>query len=361
MWQVILRTYVRSATLKADHSLAVVCYNIQYIAKYDRPSHSAWCLRQTCVYQHINLASPGSFWMLIQPPKFVLNALQAVLEARCQRNHPSLEHPLMLHDIFLELFLSDWEDYIQDLRSEISDIDDKACFSNIGFRKQHDYVVTFKDMQRLQLIRQRLFRAQSVLDSQMVIVERCKSLDNRLAGLMNSEMSDRTLSSNFEAYTSQIEIHRNDIGRIIQYSWGTIEILSKILEFRNDETVLQTNQAAKNNLEVLSRMAVQEGQIAEHARKDSRLLKALNVIAIVYLPASLIATIFSSNLIDTQPNRSGSGNHFVIADQFWVYVLVTAALAIVTFACSLLFIKQWTRKLKPWSRSFFCTARYKMC
>ena len=320
----------------------MACYNVQYIAKYDQPSNNPWCLRQTCVYQQVDLTSLSSFWILIQPPKVLLEALRAVLEARCQHIHTSRDHSLTLHNIFLEVLLSDWEDYIQDLRAEISDIDDKACFSKMGVRQQHDYTVTFKDMQRLQLIRQRLYRAQSVLDSQMTIVERCKSLGDRLAELNGSKPSDCTVSSNFETYASQIDIYRNDIGRILQYSWGTIEILSKILEFRNDEIVLKTNQAVKDNLEVLSRMAVQEGQIAEQARKDSRLLKALNVIAIIYLPASLIATIFSSNLIDTQPNRSDAGEHFVLADQFWIYVLVTLALALLTFACSLLFSKQWT-------------------
>lgn len=332
---------------ETDLSLTVACYNIQYFCRFDRPSNNPWRLRQTCVYQQVDLRSLSSFWILIQPPKVVLDALHGALEIRCQQTHVSRDHPLTLHIVLLEILLSDWEDYIQDLRTEIGEIDNKACFSRMGIRKQHDYNVTFKDTQKLQLIRQRLYRAQTVLDSQMIILEKLSSLALRLTENNGAKVLRSTISSTFDTYASQISIHRNEIERMLRYSQGTSELLSRILEFRNDEIVLQTSQAAKDNIEVLSRMAVQDGQIAEQGRKDSRLLKTLNVIAIFYLPASLIATIFSSNLIDTRPDANGNGEHFIVAGQFWIYVATTAALTLLTFSCSLLVNKWWISKPVP--------------
>lgn len=60
--------------------------------------------------------------------------------------------------------------------------------------------------------------------------------------------------------------------------------MSKILEYRNDEVVLKTNQAMQENLEV-------GREIATKGEKDSKTLKALTMVATMYLPASLLAVI----------------------------------------------------------------------
>lgn len=76
-------------------------------------------------------------------------------------------------------------------------------------------------------------------------------------------------------------------------------------------------------------------EIAKESRKYSEKLKALTFIATMYLPATLVATIFSSTLIqwqagDTSPDGS-RGSHYTITSQFWIYVLTTLILMILTF------------------------------
>jgi Mg2+ and Co2+ transporter CorA len=72
--------------------------------------------------------------------------------------------------------------------------------------------------------------------------------------------------------------------------------LSKILECRRDEILLQTSKAMQGNLDVLKRIAFESGEenrnlshIALQNQKDSNSLKALTMIATTYLPATLIA------------------------------------------------------------------------
>lgn len=82
-------------------------------------------------------------------------------------------------------------------------------------------------------------------------------------------------------------------------------------------------------------------KLAENGKKDSDQIKALTLIATMYLPASLLAvsdimsvlslsainklqTIFSSNLIATRDFGGNSGrSYFVVASQFWIYVVLT--------------------------------------
>lgn len=72
--------------------------------------------------------------------------------------------------------------------------------------------------------------------------------------------------------------------------------LSKVLDARRDEVLLQTNAAMQANLEMLKRIAFIAGEenqklskISSNTLKDSRTLKSLTTIATMYLPASLIA------------------------------------------------------------------------
>lgn len=71
---------------------------------------------------------------------------------------------------------------------------------------------------------------------------------------------------------------------------------------------------------------------ARRGEQDSKTLRALTIAATLYLPASLVATIFSSNLIQTQLISSPHvPTYFVISPQFWIYVLSTLVLMLLTF------------------------------
>jgi hypothetical protein len=68
------------------------------------------------------------------------------------------------------------------------------------------------------------------------------------------------------------------------------------LALRNDNILLKTSTAMQENLDILKRISFENveenrnlAQIAAQSQKDSQTLKALTIIATMYLPASLIA------------------------------------------------------------------------
>lgn len=74
-----------------------------------------------------------------------------------------------------------------------------------------------------------------------------------------------------------------------------IQIL-KILDFRNDEAIRENGTALRD----LAAGASSENQfivtIAEKTRKDSKVMRVATIIAIFYLPASLVAVRTTSNV-----------------------------------------------------------------
>jgi hypothetical protein len=79
--------------------------------------------------------------------------------------------------------------------------------------------------------------------------------------------------------------------------------LSKVLDARRDEILLQTNAAMQANLDILKSIAFIAGEenkklskISSNTLKDSNTLKALTTIATMYLPASLTAVSIARTL-----------------------------------------------------------------
>jgi len=118
--------------------------------------------------------------------------------------------------------------------------------------------------------------------------------------------------------------------------------LSKILESRTSTSLRLINQTMQTNLSLIQHTATDTlhenstmATIAKQSTKDSKRLQALTLIATLYLPATLVATVFSSNLIQWKdsaddPTTGHQKAHYVVVSEFWVYILSTSVLMVVT-------------------------------
>ena len=98
--------------------------------------------------------------------------------------------------------------------------DDKACFSRVGTAYDQDYTVTFADCQNLQLLRQKLLRTSSVLDSSLDVAKGCANHCLDLVGLKIVASSTQAVAE-IENHIEQLKRYRQMIDRIIQQSAGT--------------------------------------------------------------------------------------------------------------------------------------------
>jgi cell division protein FtsW (lipid II flippase) len=123
--------------------------------------------------------------------------------------------------------------------------------------------------------------------------------------------------------------------------------LLKIVEFRNGEILYSTNGAMHHSLTLLTRQNVTLTEVSQQGERDSKALRALSIVATLYMPASLVATVFSSSLVESQTLSSQqTQTHFVIASQFWIFIVVTLALMIITLCGT-----RWLEKALIWKSS----------
>ncbi|KIW34737.1 uncharacterized protein PV07_01495 [Cladophialophora immunda] len=124
---------------------------------------------------------------------------------------------------------------------------------------------------------------------------------------------------------SSVKYYESVIRSMIDTSASTAALLAQIPYFVLIENLGSSSSALQASIIDLRNIAatVQTGNedmlgLARESRKDSTKVKTLTFISIFYLPATLLATIFGSDLV--QPMH------------FWVYVLATVIATILTLA-----------------------------
>ena len=86
-----------------------------------------------------------------------------------------------------------------------------------------------------------------------------------------------------------------------------------------------------HTLALLSEQARALTLLSEQREKDSKAMKALTSVATLYLPATLVATIFSSSLVQLLPvTPLREPTHFAAGPQPWLPIVAIFSLMAVT-------------------------------
>lgn len=72
-----------------------------------------------------------------------------------------------------------------------------------------------------------------------------------------------------------------------------------------------------------------QSRLAREALRDSRAMKTLSVITIVFLPGAFVATLFSTNMFSFQDNRQ----------EVWIYFVISVPLTAVLLVAWILWLR----------------------
>ncbi|KAI9775067.1 MAG: hypothetical protein M1839_001459 [Geoglossum umbratile] len=269
------------------------CYSVRYMEKNGRETGDPWSLRQSGVYQKVDAQTENSVWILLQPAESIRRRLRKNLEELGE--HTPDRDPFRYHILILSSSLRNWNEYIVDVNRELDGLNDKACFSRIGFKKKHDFALAFSDCQKLRLTEQRILYAASALDSYIDTCTRCMTVCVARSGLDGHSQSC-AICMELASFLAEARLYRQKITNLLHHSSSTATLLLKILEFRNDEAIQESAIARRTTLGVMKDIAIatkreNEGvaKLALQMAKDSKALKALTLTATIYLPATFLA------------------------------------------------------------------------
>lgn len=107
-----------------------LCYNIRYVEKHGRQQSCRWSLRQFGIYQSFNPATRHQILIFIQPPDSIYQYLKRHINTPEATDDRGIGlHPISIHAANLSRALNNWDEYIEDLRSELMQLvsDKKGC------------------------------------------------------------------------------------------------------------------------------------------------------------------------------------------------------------------------------------------
>ncbi|KAH6680177.1 hypothetical protein B0J14DRAFT_648559 [Halenospora varia] len=226
-----------------------------------------------------------------------------------------------------------------------------ARYSKVGTSGQDRFQICFKDSQTLELIRHKLCTSSAIIASYFDTISGCIAFCQNLD--ISPELWEATKTT-LESCSRRMRLHERTANLLLVQSDETRKILSAIIEFRNDETSIKSSHMMGDMMKVLTELGASAKQenaslvtLTEKTCEDSRFIKTLTFIAMLYLPTSLVATIFSSNLLQLVAVGNNAGDNptrFVLATQFWVFPTLTFTLLGLTVISAVLFDRSQKRK-----------------
>ena len=74
-------------------------------------------------------------------------------------------------------------------------------------------------------------------------------------------------------------------------------------------------------------MATESTQIARASHQDSRALRVIQILSMLFLPASLVSSIFGMGFFSTSQGTDGRAV-FVISHNWWLYIAISVPLTV---------------------------------
>lgn len=74
-------------------------------------------------------------------------------------------------------------------------------------------------------------------------------------------------------------------------------------------------------------MATESTQIARASHQDSRALRIIQILSMLFLPASLVSSIFGMGFFNTSQGTDGQAV-FTVSNDWWLYIAISLPLTV---------------------------------
>ncbi|KAF2848276.1 hypothetical protein T440DRAFT_175165 [Plenodomus tracheiphilus IPT5] len=318
-----------------------IAYTLQFMEKNNRNRGDPWSLRQTGIYQQTTSGNHQSTWIFLH----MSQSARMVLEKAIREHLMCLvgsHSPMTFHGLLIEATMSNWVEYVQNLDAQLRNLDEKACFAKIGAMRRNDYCVSCSDIQKLQKLKQKILTTSLALRSCLDVAIKLREQTCTLEEFENTTKSS-TVRGILHTYCASIRKHQQSTKMMIERLQGTFDLLSNIIQYRSIEDLRSISKASEKHMEFLNEVTMRirndnqaSAVVVSKTHQDAKTMKALTITATSLFPASLIATIFSSSLVQVKQDSDSGGQstRLVVADQFWIYVVITLAATMITLGCT---------------------------
>ncbi|KAE9969760.1 hypothetical protein BLS_005224 [Venturia inaequalis] len=274
-------------TFSCDYEIA---YNFKYVARHGRGAvlKDPFSIRQIGVYHRSAGKSGKSAWILLHVPEALSERLSIAI-GECDGSKPLDQ--FRLHALMLSHLSEDWRAYIGYLEDSFTDLMDRS-FSSSGNQEPAEGGITveFADIRSLQILTDRLKCLYHLLRLNISLKERLDAFFVCVKASLAPDDASMQYETMMQNYGQQTQINISRIELLIDRAKGVSLLTEHILNVRNANTNYKMNLAIHD----LSKQGVEENiimrQLAAHTTKDTKTMRAFGLVAVVFLPATFLAS-----------------------------------------------------------------------
>ncbi|OCK76318.1 hypothetical protein K432DRAFT_428802 [Lepidopterella palustris CBS 459.81] len=303
-----------------------ICYNLRYFEPHGRQLSDPWSCRQSAIHQKFYFSKGTSAWTIIHQPITFRESLQSAQSG-------AFSHPMVMHIRYIRSANHHWRDYLNYKSSELLSLDAIISVAKPFSEFQTD----FATIQKVHSIRRKLHIAISILDGTSEVLMNLAAHADRVGELMRfSPCVCNGFRTELEQISSDIKSHKSTAQSLLKISDDIRYMSRNVLAFCNQEVDIKNGVALGQLAHAGAADSRYLATMTEETQKDSRTMRIATVIAMVYLPANLVMSFFSTGLVsfhsNEQASTTSSGVNMKIHSQVWIAIFTSLLLAAATMA-----------------------------
>ncbi|KAI1075591.1 hypothetical protein F5B20DRAFT_594948 [Whalleya microplaca] len=301
------KTYIASG----DDGDFVLTYKLNYVEQNKRGGQNPWSFRHVGVYhQHKHDKD-----LIILLHCSATSSLSLKLSQMLNQNAnitgskgflESFYHdPAMIHSMILGCYIDNWRPYLRHLGRKFSKLNNSAMVETMEGISQESFL-------RVQELR-------NVIDFVMFANASCMSNLDVIDCLEKIPTFDSESQHDLSSMSSILQGFCDSSKVLQDRVRNSIDLIGYTLTIHNQQ---ELKNLAQETGEVTKKLK----DLTENTVDDSAIVRIITIVSAFYLPGSFVASIFGMNFFDFDEAR----RHITIAGDFWIFVVVWAALTLLT-------------------------------
>ncbi|KAH7163467.1 hypothetical protein B0J13DRAFT_601978 [Dactylonectria estremocensis] len=310
-----------------------LCYNLKGVTAkhrdWENPLKDEFSIRPAAFYHRFDVENGNALWMVTKGGTDIESRYKELTGKKARPQDKSFGSPdecfissLSAHLLFCHWSTEDWREYIKWLEYVVDQETRMAVLGPTG-SGHHHRIYTAGDIQRLLKLEEKVCEITIVLESNIEVMTSLKRFYERLVAKKDFDLKDCTYE--VEDFTNQLSHMMDDFRLQI----GRASALARMLSNR-------TELVKQHRLERLNR----------NLEKEAIVVRIVTIVTLIYLPATFVSTLFSTDIIKYQ--GSPEGTYSPVAMNRWLQV--TLPLSFMTLGAAYLGNKWAESRSQPYTR-----------
>ncbi|EUC37473.1 hypothetical protein COCCADRAFT_85618 [Bipolaris zeicola 26-R-13] len=305
-----------------------ISYNIRYFEPHGRQLKDPYSCRQSGIHHKFYFQGGRSTWIIIQPPQLFNEDLQ-------QTDSQDKSHPLALHVRLIKSATYYFKEYLSFKASQLGSMASLKTFdAKLSISKPYaEFDTDFSTSQALHQLKKQLLLALEVVDGVSRITQKLliHLSDPRT---FSNVLSQINMKHDLGQISSDMEGHKATIRHLLQVVESIGALNRDILALRNQELLVKNSHVLSQLAQTSASESKTITDMTNRTQQDSRVMRIATVIAMVYLPANLVLSFFSTSLVElrTTTQAESTSARIMVFDQVWVAVVSSFLLVIFNIA-----------------------------